>query len=605
MKRLAVALVLLGLAFLGTWARVQTALRHPSFDPAEPIGMLQSDPALLVYLTERVAGAGGLVPADWRADPRIAHPEEVDVPARFTVGLEWLVAWTDAALGHGLPLHVVCLWVAGALASLGAWGVYLAARELCANRGWGIYAALLWAILPANYRTIGFVLVREDLSLPLFALHLSCAARAARTGGAWAGGLAGLLLGLALATWHAAGMLAAVELGALFLLFLAGRGNPLAGRAGRAALGAYALVALGVPALFAKGALLAPCAQLALAMLAAAVAARRGARSPRAVALATLALAFAASALLGRLLGSGGDLLHVLQLLWAKLSHLGLRPEDPRHLGFAVRMMWQGPFETTRLVDLAWSFGFGLLAVPPLVLYACVLALRGRDSALERAAHLFLALAAVGAWWIVRALVLPGMLLPIVLARALQRSGSGARPLAPALGALALLALQLLSMVSFLGEHTLSWHSPPRRDALREMVAAVEAHVPAGEAVVADFMVSPALLAHTGRPVVLQPKWETADARARVERFWRAFYHGTPEGLRRLCVERWRSRYLLVDRFMLGTLHASRYLAGLRRGEPLPPGSVAEALLDAPDEPPAGYVELVRGKTFSLYALGE
>jgi len=605
LKRLAVALVLLGLAFVGTWARVQTALRHPKFDPVEPIGMVRSDPALLFYLTERVVHAGGLVPGDWRADPRIAHPEVVDVPARFTVGLEWLVAWTDAALGHELPLHVVCLWVCGALASLGAWGVYLAARELCASPGWGIWAAILWAILPASYRTIGFVLVREDLSLPLFALHLGCAARAARTGGAWAGGLAGLLLGLALATWHAAGMLAAVELGALFLLFLSGRGNPLAARAGRVALGAYAALALAVPALFAKGAVLAPAAQLALALLAAAEAARRGARSPRVVALAALGALFVASALLGRLLGSGGDLLHVLQLLWAKLSHLGLRPEDPRDLSFAARMMWQGPFETTSLADLLWSFGFGLLAVPPFALYAAVLAARGRDSSLERAAHVFLALACVGAWWVVRALVLPGMVLPIVLARALQRSGSGARPLAPALAALALLALQALSMVSFLGEHELAWHSTARRDALREMVAAVEAHVPEGEAVVADFMVSPALLAHTGRPIVLQPKWETAGARARVEELWRAFYHGTPEGLRRLCVERWRSRYLLVDRFMLGTLHASRYLAGLRRGEPVPPGSAAEALLDSPGEPPPGYVELARGETFSLYSLAE
>ena len=67
--------------------------------------------------------------------------------------------------------------------------------------------------------------------------------------------------------------------------------------------------------------------------------------------------------------------------------------------------------------------------------------------------------------------------------------------------------------------------------------AAVEEHVPADAAVAADFMSSTAVLAHTGRAIVLQPKWETATSRERVQRFWEAFYRGTPDQLAALVRE--------------------------------------------------------------------
>ena len=68
------------------------------------------------------------------------------MPARYTVGLEWIVAWAWSATGGRWPLHALCVAVTAALASLGAIGVFLATRELCRSSGWASFAAALWEI---------------------------------------------------------------------------------------------------------------------------------------------------------------------------------------------------------------------------------------------------------------------------------------------------------------------------------------------------------------------------------------------------------------------------------------------------------------------------
>lgn len=116
-------------------------------------------------------------------------------------------------------------------------------------------------------------------------------------------------------------------------------------------------------------------------------------------------------------------------------------------------------------------------------------------------------------------------------------------------------------------------------------------------------MTSTAILAHTGRPICVQPKWESAQARERVAEFWGAFYQGTPEDLHMLLTEQWGAGYLLVDRFVMGELHASRYLAGLGRDVALPDGSAAALLLEPGKLPPSGFQVLEEGEWFVLYRL--
>ena len=152
--------------------RSRLALESWYFNVEDDVGMLKGDPGLLYYLTERVIDAGGGVPDDWTADPRIEYPDVVNIPATYTVGQEFLVAWCWKWFGGDGPLHVFITHLMAVVASLSAFGVYLLGAELARSRTMGLFAAALSSTLPANFRTIGLVLVREDLSLPFLALHL-------------------------------------------------------------------------------------------------------------------------------------------------------------------------------------------------------------------------------------------------------------------------------------------------------------------------------------------------------------------------------------------------------------------------------------------------
>jgi len=125
----------------------------------------------------------------------------------------------------------------------------------------------------------------------------------------------------------------------------------------------------------------------------------------------------------------------------------------------------------------------------------------------------------------------------------------------------------------------ISWYQPRARgEEIAELVTRIPDLVPAGEAIAADFMTSTAILAHTGHPIVFQPKWESKRSRDRVVEMFDAFYHESPEELRRLLVGEYRCRYLAVDRAFFGIQRASWYAAGLHPGEP-EPGSCAEVFL--------------------------
>ena len=98
---------------LGSTLRIHAALTDPGFDSASPKGMLRSDPGLLYYFTERIVEAHGAPPPDFRVDARIEHPETTDIPATFTIGQEFVVAWGYLLSGAHTPLHVFCVWIIG------------------------------------------------------------------------------------------------------------------------------------------------------------------------------------------------------------------------------------------------------------------------------------------------------------------------------------------------------------------------------------------------------------------------------------------------------------------------------------------------------------
>jgi hypothetical protein len=280
--------------------------------------------------------------------------------------------------------------------------------------------------------------------------------------------------------------------------------------------------------------------------------------------------------------GALGEHAHVYEVLGAKLAHLGELPDEPRALSFDARLLWQGPFATLRAGWAVTWLGLALLGLPAAAW--TLIESRERSAGWTRADSrgalaLFALAAAPAAWLVSRTVILPGLLLPAVLAAFLADLRRARASLA--IGAV-LLGAQGLWFASYARGYVIPWYRPVGRQAeLAALVEALPDLVPLGEAVAADFMTSTAVLANTRRPVLLTPKYETAASRRRIEELYTAFFDGEPEALRQLLLAKYRCRYLLVDRFTLGVL--SRPLAGLRAGEPPRPGTCAAVFLSQDD----------------------
>ncbi|MAE28728.1 MAG: hypothetical protein CMJ87_07055 [Planctomycetes bacterium] len=570
-------LTLLALLALAAGLRLGLAFGDGHITTSPLAGLLKSDPALIHYLTEGIVEAGGVPPADYRADPRIEYPETVDIPATYTVGQEFPVAWLYLALDGRVPLHLVALWFMGAWASLTVLGLWGLTHELTGSRRLALLGAIFWIALPATWRTAGLIHMREDFALPFFAAHLWLMARAWRrpTPATWCAlGLATLA---ALSTWHAMGLVLALE-GALLLAWSLRRGrspleDPVSWLAPALILGGAALV----PVIAERAGWTTPALACLIALWSGGLVCvlRADRRRLRPVMLVVLLFLL----LLGALGNTGADMAHTRDLLLAKLRFLGRLPLDPERLSPTVRLMWQGPFATASPAVLAGGLGLLLPALPLLLPTAWRhWRKRGGPQPAEQATGLlanFALLSLLAAWAFQRLLFLPALLgVPAVLASL----PSARRRLVPALVALQV-TLSLGLVITDPGLRGVAWYAfEARQQELVQMTAAVAQHLPEEAPLAADFLNSAAVLAHDRRPILFQPKWETERSRARNLEFLRVFFDGTPAELRRLLLEDYGCRYLLVDRFTLWYL--ARYAGGQRWSAREPrPQTAAAALL--------------------------
>ncbi len=580
--RVAAWLALAAVVAGGAAVRIQTTLAQPGFDVARPEKIFKSDPGLIYYVTRRIADAGGAPPADFRADPRVEYPETSDLPAMLTVGQEFLIAWVYLLLGGALPLHVVCVLVMGAVASTAAVGVFGLVLELTRRPVAAAAAAALFALIPGNYRTLGFALVREDLSLPLFALHAWLAARAVRLRTPAAIALAALPLAAALATWHAMSFVVAIEAACVLAWALRTGRSPFAAPGSWIFPAVLAAAALVVPVLRAKLFLVSPPMQIAGALGALAWLERRrpGAGAGLRIAVAAASLAGLAALALGitrAVAGELGDYGHVFELLWAKLRFRGVLPLDPEAVGFGARLLWQGPFATGSLGMLARRLEVG----GPLLVAAVLLGLpawrRGRGDPRAAVLVLFGAAAVAAALLLKRLEILAGLAAPAAGAVLLARLG----PRREALAWLALLAVQALLFLGFLARFSTNvWYPPVHQEQMADAVEWIRDQLPPEGAVAADFMNSTAVLAQTGHPIVQQPKYETRRSRERIRLFFEGFYGTSPEAFHALLADELRARYLLLD---VGFLWNSRNLGGLRLDALEPAAGTAAWSLFHPD----------------------
>jgi hypothetical protein len=570
-------LAVLALAAGLTVLRVRATLADPNFDARDASGLLKSDPGLLFYLTERVIAAHGRAPQDWHADPRIEHPALYDVPAKLPVAQEFVVAWLRLAFGDALPLHVFCLWVAGVFASCVVVGTWLLALELCCDAWLAVLAAVLAALLPATLRTMGFVLMDEDFSLPFLALHLGLLARALRVRTPLSIALCALALGCAVATWHATSFLATLEALCVLAVCLRSGVNPLRARAAWIVPVVLLAFGLGVPFLRTTGFVHSAPMVVVLALGCAAVLAPASAAVSRHRVVLSLALIVIGAAAFALQSAGANDYGHVFGLLAAKIEHFGVLPDDPSVLSPDVRLMWQGPFATMDPTTAWTMLGLSLLVVPFAIRMSWIGLVRGSADPVFVGTCLLGCAGAAAAWLVLRVVVLPAIVLPALGAAIAVRSLGLSR----ARMALAVIVLvQGVLFWSWLSSYSNPWYAAPRqRQAeIASMVHAVEQLVPEDASIACDSINATAILAQTNRSVILSPKWESASSRARVVELTLAFYRDTPEELHALLLTKYRCDWFLVDRFTLG--YVSRYAAGLGAHDPGPrPGTAAAVFL--------------------------
>jgi len=570
--------VVLALVCVGASIRISVALSAPAFSEYDPVGLFRSDPALLYYVTERLIDNGGWPPEDFRADPRIEHPETTDIPAMFTVGEEFLVAWAYLLFGRDAPLHLFILVLMGVIASTAVVGIVGLTRELTGSRAWACLAGLVYVVTPGSYRTIGFMLLREDLSLPLFALHLYLAARALRVRSAGAIAAAALAAVAALATWHAMSFIFTVEVACVFAWYLRAGENPMGEKSSWVALVVLAAGGLLVPVLLDKAFILSIPVQLLCVMAVMLFLQRRSGEGPlrRAmIGLAVLAVISGLSAAAkGWLAPGSGDYAHVLEMMIAKVRYLGERPDDPSAISHGTRLLWTGIFATSSPRALLSWLGPLAFLTPVCGLVQLDAWWRGRGDGRAATLAAFGVVALVLALMVSRLFALAAILSPplaVILLRSTVSDGSRRH-----WGA-ALVLVQGLLIPTMVNPKMLDhWYSPIVLPQLTATLHYIQDELPDQGAIATDYVVSAAVLARTSHRSVLQPKYETSRSRDRIERFITALYHTSSSEFHEILRREFDARYLLVNvPFMLH----SRYEAGIRADASPPPGSAASRLL--------------------------
>ncbi len=547
-QRLLVFLFLVAAVATSAGLRIQTALGDPNFNATDARPLLRSDPGLLYYITNRIVEARGGIPEDFSADTHIEYPAASNIPEMFSVGQEFVVAWAKLWFGGDTPLHIVALWVMSVFASTSLIWIYLLARELTGKVSWSIFATVVALILLGNYRTIGFLLIREDFSMPWLAMHLYALARAWRVRSMGSICLAAIAMVLAAATWHAMGFMLTIEAGVILAWHLRSGENPMKLRGAWLFPLVLAIGCMGIPVLRSKGFLFSIPMLIIASLGLSALVERRGwlgPRAPRWIALVSaLVLLPSAGILSSVLLGTTSDYSHVFELMAAKAKYMGQLPQDPRVLGFDVRLLWQGPFDTPTWEYFASALGIGLLALP----FALLAGAWGWLKTEGERTHLVLYAFAIGgvlaAVLVQRTVILPTLVAPVILALGLQRI-----KLVPLRAVLIIggLAWQLQGFGTWLTSYQIPWYLPADRNKeLAEVLRWIEGNVPGDEPIASDFITSTAILAHAGNPMLVQPKYETSSSRRRIEQFTAAFATGSLGEFNQLLADN-DCRYLVTN----------------------------------------------------------
>ena len=477
----------------------------------------------------------GSLPAQ---DFLVQIPEGVPVYETYSIGSEFIHAWLAKLFPSSMNLAQKLRWIEVSWASLGV--VFLALWVGRWQRSWvaGMFGGAAYAfMLSTVIRSTGIELSRENFALPIFLASLAAAEFArgmpvGHTRWMW-GGVASLLMGCSWMAWDMIQYLLGLWVVACWLQCLAGRlrWSDWDGRQVVLHVMVLLMGALLNPYLRSHGAWNSPLivGALALILMMAAVnrGVGRGGVGPRV--MVGVGILFAGAVWVHFVGGTGENYSHFTELLSAKLAHGNRKPDDPGLLTFAQRIMWVPGLNSANIRLTFWIFPamFWLSSIGGV---ACFFSSRYRSD--PRFVQLFFcsAFTFLAFVFFVRFHVFSGLfvaaLTGVVGAAATRLSGWRSWAILSLCGfGLALEAIQVLAHRENLGRGNVYYHE------LMDLVDWMRDHADK-QPLLANFGTSAAVLAYSGCPIVLHPKFERAGIRSRVENYGNALFKGTEKDFR-------------------------------------------------------------------------
>ncbi|MCX7818098.1 MAG: hypothetical protein N2652_02650 [Kiritimatiellae bacterium] len=486
----------------------------------------------LSYRAIRMIYAGQGLPV---IDRDLLVPVGVRTFAEDTVGAEYVYAALCRVLPADITLTDRIRWVSVGWFCLTSPLVVVWVRRMTGSWAAGFVAGGLHAVsLASVIRSTGQEISHENFALPWVLAHLAFCAGPLGAGGRtfarWAG--AALMLAVALASWDLVQYVVAVQ---GLVMFAGWWRQPFVLREPRArpllaVAAGVALAAVASPYHRVHGLIASPAVWPVWATLASAAVFGRFGRTQRwlAVLLAAAVVATVAAAGALRWAGAYG---HFGSLAVAKLRHANRKPADPSRLTFEQRILWTPALHSAdvRLFTTLFPAALPLTAIGALVM------VRRRENLsgwFPSPAGLLLAHGVGVVMFIlfVRFCVFAA-LSTCAVAGAWFAAAERWRPRARA-GVAAALAL------AGLGEAGVTLGGAAEWGRTREMYPQLEElgewlrRNAAPDPVLANFQTSPTVLAYGRCPILLHPKFESAEVRRRVETFARLLFLGTERELR-------------------------------------------------------------------------
>jgi hypothetical protein len=476
-------------------------------------------------------------------DTWVEYPQGVYVQETYTVGDERLYALAARVFPKRVALQERVRWIEAGWFSAGAvlLGWWLV-RRFGAVVGWP--AALLYAVAPsAVVRSTGQELSHENTALPVFIAHLALNSLSMTASGwrrallaaasafalAWAlcwWDLLQFYVGLWVVFWSVRVLRRSAspqEIGSWILhigaLILAGTANPYLRAHGFAVspimlwvygVGLHAFVRAAVRRGWIRERWAAPGVvwTLTLLPLLAGIAVRT-----------SFAQAYA----------------HFAELLWAKVRYLNTKPLDPALLTFDQRILWvPGLNSATWRLTRALFPGMLWLSLVLVPFGACRSEFRSNP---EIGQYLWLFGASLVTYAIfARFHVFVALFAVICIGWGLAGLMARFPRLKPA-ALVCVMAVAAMEAHGVLGRPERWGRTGVYYDELQELTEWLQTHV-APEPVLANFGVSGSILAYGGCPIVLHPKFESPQARRRVQEYAYIMFTGTERSLRE-----WACRY--------------------------------------------------------------